>query len=290
MDVAFREIGGYRTRMLTVAGEGLPILLFHGFSDHAAGWRPFMRALETQGRSAIAVDLPGFGRAADLGPGEVIAQLAHFTAEAIKLVAAEHDLPVVVIGNSLGGAAIWAAAQEPGLPVAGIVAIAPAGFGFTRPVRAFRRAYKKVPLQAVLRPLPMPAVRWVLLAFYAMGSGAGRRLDPAVGRAWVGQFHDREDLRRTLDLVHRVLAEIDQIAQLPAPGYPLLMMWGARDRLVFPRAGHVDGVETKVLARGGHCPQLTDAESLAGEILGFSDRVAISAQEPVEPPSWMEEG
>jgi len=286
MDVAFREIGGFRTRVLTVHGEGLPILLFHGFSDHAAGWRPFMRTLEAQGRSAIAVDLPGFGRAADLEPGDVIPQLARFTAEAIKFVAAEHHLPVVAIGNSLGGAAIWAAAQESGLTLAGIVTIAPAGFGFTRPVRA----YKKVPAHAVLRPLPMPVVRWVLVALYAMGSGAGRRLDPEVGRAWVGQFHGREDLRRTLDLVRRVLAEIDQIAELPAPRYPLLVMWGTRDRLVSPRVRTFEGAETRVLAGSGHCPQLIDAESLAAQVLDFADRVAGFAEEPPGPTVRIKEG
>lgn len=275
MDVAFREIGGFRTRVLTVDGDGLPILLLHGFSDHAAGWRPFMRALESRGRRAIAVDLPGFGRAEDPRPGPLIPQLGGFTAEAIRLVSREHDLPVVAIGNSLGGAAIWSAAQEPGLPIAGLVTIAPAGFGFTPTTRVFRRINNTAPAHALLRGLPMPVVRWVMLSLFAIGTGAGRHLDPAVGRAWVGQFHDRADLRHTLDLVHRVLQEIDQIADFPTPPYPTLMMWGERDRLVSPIERDFGDVETVLLRRGGHCPQLEDAEALAAEIVGFADRVCV---------------
>jgi pimeloyl-ACP methyl ester carboxylesterase len=271
MDVAFRTIAGVRTRVLTVHGSGPPILLLHGFSDHAAGWRPFLLELEAQGRAAVALDLPGFGRADRLEPGPVLPQLAGFAREAVRLVAAEQGSPLVV-GNSLGGAAAWAAAQESRLPLAGIVAIAPAGFGFTRPLRLARRILSTVPGGLPVPPLPMPVLRFVLVHGYARGSGAGRHLDPSVGRSWVGQFARRSDVRATADLLGRIVEEIDEVRALPVPAYPVLLVWGKRDRLVRPDRSF-EGADSISVENWGHCPQLMHPDLLAELVLEFGGRL-----------------
>lgn len=267
MDVEFREIVGVRTRTLTVRGTGTPILLLHGFSDHAAGWLPFLRALEREGRTAVAVDLPGFGRADHLGPGPVLPQLGSFVEEAVRLVAREYGAPLVV-GNSLGGASAWVAGQEGRLPMAGIAAISPAGFGFTRSVRYVQLLLALVPGGLRLPPLPLPLLQWLLLRGYARGVGLGRHLDRGVGRSWVGQFARREDVRRTATLVGRVLAEIDEVGTLPVPAYPVLLVWGTRDRMVRTNRSF-PGTESLRVSGWGHCPQLQDPEALAALVLSF---------------------
>lgn len=271
MDVAFRTIAGVRTRVLTVHGSGSPILLLHGFSDHAAGWRPFLEELEGRGRAAVAVDLPGFGRADRLQPGPVLPQLARFTDAAIRLVAAEQGSPLVV-ANSLGGAAAWAAAQESRLPLAGIVAVAPAGFGFTRRLRLARRVLTTVPRGLHVPPVPMPFLRFLLVHGYAHGSGAGRRLDPGVGRAWVGQFSRRGDVRATAGVLSRIVDEIDDVRELPVPAYPVLLVWGERDRLVRPDQ-QFDGVDSISIDHWGHCPQLLHPDQLTDLVLEFAARL-----------------
>lgn len=274
MDVAFREINGVRTRVITVQGSGTPILLLHGFSDHAAGWMPFLRIMEQQGHSAVAFDLPGFGRADHLPPGPVLPHLVAFAAEAIRVVARETGTPLVV-GNSLGGAAAWAAAQDGRLPLAGIVAIAPAGFGFTKPVRATRWLFAHGPAILRVPPLPVPMLQFFARLGFAHGSGAGRQLDPDVGRAWLGQFHTREDIRRTVDLVGRVLEEIDAVGKLPLPPFPVLLVWGGRDRLVRPDKSFrtFNGTESLVVQGWGHCPQMHDPAPLAALVLSFKARL-----------------
>jgi len=274
MDVAFREIDGVRTRVLTVQGSGTPILLLHGFSDHAAGWTLFLRTLEEQGRSAVAVDLPGFGRAAPLGPGPVLPQLASFVREAVRIVAREHGAPLVV-GNSLGGASAWVAAQEGRLPMAGIVAIAPAGFGFTRHLRLLRTLITRVPGALRVPPLPLPVLQYVMVRGYAHGVGMGRHLDPMIGRAWVGQFARRDEVRRTAAMVARVLTEIDEVGELPLPAYPVLLVWGTRDRLVRTDRDFT-GADSVRVSGWGHCPQLQDPEALASLVLAFEARLPAS--------------
>ncbi|SDJ70661.1 Pimeloyl-ACP methyl ester carboxylesterase [Nocardioides sp. YR527] len=278
MDDGFREIAGVRTRVLTVHGTGTPILLLHGFSDHAPGWRALLPVLEARGHAALALDLPGFGRADRMRPGPVMPQLAEFVEDAVRRVAAEQGPPLVV-GNSLGGAAVWAAAQTSRLPLAGIVAIAPAGFGFTRRVRLGRRILARTPAALPVPILPMPVLRFLLVRGYAHGAGVGRRLDPAVADSWIAQFSRRGDLRDAAGLVARVLHEIDEVRELPVPAYPVLMVWGTRDRLV--RADRpVPGTESIRVAGWGHCPQLEHPETLADLVLEFGSRLPAAQPRP----------
>jgi pimeloyl-ACP methyl ester carboxylesterase len=55
--------GGVHTRRLSVAGEGTPIALLHGFADGGDTWRALLTEFDAAGRAAFAVDMPGFGHA-----------------------------------------------------------------------------------------------------------------------------------------------------------------------------------------------------------------------------------
>ena len=56
-------IGGIRTRVLESGGGGSAVLLVHGYSDSADGWRAVMDRVASGGHRAVAVDLPYHGRA-----------------------------------------------------------------------------------------------------------------------------------------------------------------------------------------------------------------------------------
>ena len=125
----YREaFAGYDTRVLELEGSGPPIVLLHGYADSADTWRPLMRELTASGRAANAVDLTGFGTAAELEAGEMLPQWDALVAAAIEHASdAAGGEGVIVVGNSLGGALSLRAAQRDDLPIAGIVPIAPAG-------------------------------------------------------------------------------------------------------------------------------------------------------------------
>ena len=81
------------------------------------------------GLASTALDLPGFGRADRLDRVEpILPQLDRFLAAAVRDA---HERSggrdVIICGNSLGGCAAMRAAQDPELPIAGIVPVAPAG-------------------------------------------------------------------------------------------------------------------------------------------------------------------
>ncbi|HET7691231.1 MAG TPA: alpha/beta fold hydrolase, partial [Nocardioidaceae bacterium] len=71
---------GYRTRVLTTSGGGPTVVLLHGFGDSADTWSGVLARLAQAGRSAVAVDLPGFGEADDLADGAILPQLDRFVA------------------------------------------------------------------------------------------------------------------------------------------------------------------------------------------------------------------
>ena len=54
--------------MLTVAGEGPPVLLLHGYADSADTWRAILSRFAAAGRAATALDLRGFATAEPLHP------------------------------------------------------------------------------------------------------------------------------------------------------------------------------------------------------------------------------
>jgi pimeloyl-ACP methyl ester carboxylesterase len=109
---------GVGTRVLSVPGYGTPILLFHGYADSADTWRAVLTRLETAGRHAIAVDLPGFGAADARSPGPLVPQFDDF-ADAIL----EELGPVVLVGNSLGAATAVRAAARNGDRVTALVTL-----------------------------------------------------------------------------------------------------------------------------------------------------------------------
>src|SRR6476646_9214123 len=86
------ELAGFSTRALELEGEGAPIVLFHGYGDSADTWRLVLDRLARADRRAIALDLPGFGTADPLRPGEpILPQYDAFAAAAIELVAHDTD-------------------------------------------------------------------------------------------------------------------------------------------------------------------------------------------------------
>jgi 3-oxoadipate enol-lactonase len=81
-------------------GDGLPVLLVHGFTNYGLAWAPQLASLVSAGFRVVVPDLPGHGRSVPLqGPGTVKA-----LADAVMGLVEALDLgPVDLCGLSLGG-------------------------------------------------------------------------------------------------------------------------------------------------------------------------------------------
>jgi pimeloyl-ACP methyl ester carboxylesterase len=277
------QLGGFRARALEVGSGnegGAPLLLLHGWSDSADTWRPLMAELGRRGRSALALDMPGFGMADRLDrEEEVLPQLDRFVAAAIEREAARNDgRSVIVAGNSLGGLAAMRAAEDPDLPLAGIVPIAPAGLDMA----GWFPIVEGAPLvRFVLRaPLPLPEVvlreavgrTYRTLAFARPGD-----TDPAVVSSFTRHVRSKRDVVRILATGRRLLGEIRQPFRLDRIKCPVLLVWGDQDRMVFASGAdrvlrEVPGARLEVIEHCGHCPQIEATERVADLLGSFLDQ------------------
>ena len=261
---------GVSTRVLSVAGNGTPIVLLHGFADSVETWRGLMSELEAAGRAAIAVDLPGFGAADARRPGDLMPQLDSF----VDAIVAELG-PVIFIGNSLGACLSVRAASRGSANVRGVVAVDEPILASNAAVRIARG--RRDPLGILDHRLPVPNCVYRKLIRHALTRalyGDPRSADPDTVSRFTSQMPDIASLRR-------VLADARIVALETAGGYdsenvhcPLLVVHGRRDRVIAVHASQrlhrsVPGSTLIVMERSGHCPQLDDPAGLAKYVLQF---------------------
>ena len=95
MPITEQTVGEQRLRVLEVDGPGVPVLLLHGVSDSADGYRPVLEHLAGR-HPARAVSFRGHGGSAHAASYE----LADYCADVVALI--EDGGPVVLAGHSLG--------------------------------------------------------------------------------------------------------------------------------------------------------------------------------------------
>jgi pimeloyl-ACP methyl ester carboxylesterase len=265
--------GGYSTRVLELEGDGPPLVFFHGFSDSADTWRATMAKLGKLDRRAVAVDLPGFGKAGALKPGAVLPQLDRF-GEAVLSYAAP-DGGAVVAGNSLGGCLALRLAEREALELAGIVPVAPAGLDMARWLAIIERDPVVRFLLASPVPLPEFALRRAVaevyrrIAFHSPGSVEARVID-----AFTSHFADQRTVAGYLATGRALLPELKDPFRLDRITCPVLIVWGKNDAMVYPKGAQrvidaVPGATLEVLDECGHCPQVERPERFCELLLDF---------------------
>lgn len=99
----------------------------HGFNDYANAFAPLGAALPRRGIAVYAYDQRGFGAAPNPGLWPGNETLAADAETALALIRARHPrVPIVMAGESMGGAVLLVAARTGLRDAAGLVLIAPA--------------------------------------------------------------------------------------------------------------------------------------------------------------------
>ncbi len=108
------------------------ILALHGFNDYSKGFAAPGKGMARRGFIFYAYDQRGFGLAPQRGIWAGEAQMIKDLRVAARLVKARHpDLPLFLLGESMGGSVIMAAAVGDDPPVAdGLILAAPAVWGW----------------------------------------------------------------------------------------------------------------------------------------------------------------
>jgi pimeloyl-ACP methyl ester carboxylesterase len=204
------------------SGRGFPVLMLHGWGSNLQAWGDLQRCMSAQ-HEVWALDLPGFGQsskdpAADYGLDEQAARVLHWM-DRVGLK------QVDVIGSSMGGAlALWLARWHPER-LRHIAVIAP----------AVSKTLVPAPLHALapagpwLRPLFRPAtIRWS----YGRVVRAPERLPVHRLQTSIDTYAKNPAAVATLLKGSRLIRDPRLWAELPEIKKCVLVLWGARDRVV----------------------------------------------------------
>lgn len=251
--------GATRLRVLeTGSGEGVPVVLLHGFGADLDTWM-FVQPILAETRRAIALDLPGHGGSAkEVGAGDADS-LAGAVAAGLDALAVPR---AHLVGHSLGGAVALAFASRWPERAATLTLIASAGLGpqiNAGFIDGFVRATRRREMQEVLSLLVH---------------------DPAlVSRKMV------EDVLRTkrLDGVDRALStiaaawfgggrqQIDLAGTIAALAMPVQLIWGREDRII--PVAHAEALRSRlpvhILDAAGHLPHMEKAAEVGRLLRAF---------------------
>ncbi len=258
-------VDGVRWRSREVDGRGDPVVFVHGLLASSATWQEVI-APASYGRPAIAVDLPGFGCSDRPRPfdytvgGEASGLLDFLDARGIERA--------VLVGNSLGGAAVMLVAANHPERVAALVLAAPATpeMAIPWPLKLIRaRLVGEAAMAMANRPIVAYGLRHRLFA------RADRVTDRAIEDAWfpltvpgtrrAALAAIRSNPRRYVGLEDRLRV-------------PTLILWGREDHLIPVREGErlakrIAGSRLVVLPDAGHLTQREQPAAFARAVAEF---------------------
>ncbi|HEY0373949.1 MAG TPA: alpha/beta fold hydrolase [Amnibacterium sp.] len=260
---------------LTVTGSGDPIVVLHGIGRDRTDWFKVAPGLAEQ-HTVYAIDIEAFGESEPWSERTTLASMAQMVRRTLEEVG-EHR-PVVLVGNSMGGAvALRMHADDPG-QVRALVLVSPAGFGADASLGL--RLMTVPVLGEVLQRCHMIAATMQVRALFADAALATRELAESSARRMRRPGARRHYLQviRDLGAWSGVRPEWRQevLEALAAAGTPTMVLWGDRD-VVLPHR-HLDAVSASVphavpvsLPGLGHAPQLEDPDRFLALVGDFVD-------------------
>jgi pimeloyl-ACP methyl ester carboxylesterase len=279
--VRTETVAGVRTRWY-VAGEGDPLIVVHGLGGAAVNFTE-LGPLLARRRRVLIPDLPGHG---GTSPLERVDGLNSYAEHVAAVAEAEGLLPEAVLGYSMGGVVALRLAVARAAEVRALALVSAAGI-----VSTTRRAEIWLAAAGALRPaLIMARFRTVFarrpgLRFLPFGVW-GAHDPPSLSSEAVHGFLAGPPEHTDVDSAGQALLRDDPRGDLDRVGCPVLLLWGARDRLV-PLE---DGFEyarrlrapIRVVPAAGHLV-IGEAPEKCAEILeGFLDRIRQVDELPFE--------
>lgn len=220
-------------------GSGVPIILMHGWGGSHVSFEGVFNRLKSDGRAAVNIDFPGFGRSSPPGKDWGIYDYAFVTAELIDSLGYKR---VLLVGHSFGGRVAIILGKLPF--TAGIVLTDSAGM---RPRRGVGY-YLKVGAYKAAKRLGLKTEG---------GSADYRALDA--------------DMRRVFTRIVNTHLE----KELPSLRCPTLIVWGKDDKDTPPymarrlEKGIADSAV--IFLAGGHYSYIDSAAAYYAILTAFAD-------------------
>jgi pimeloyl-ACP methyl ester carboxylesterase len=249
-----------------MAGSGPPIVLIHGITASSRIWEGVGPRLARH-HTVLAPDLLGHGQTAKPRGDYSMGAFASGIRDLILWL----DLgPATIVGHSLGGGVAMQFTYQFPERTQRLALISSGGLG--RTVHSFLRAATLPGSELVL---PLLAGRQALSAGRAVGRAMGRvglqlgndALEMARGHASLGDAESRaafvHTLRASVDVGGQRVQAVDRLYL--AAELPMLIVWGARDRIIPPGHGRrahalVPSSRFELFERAGHFPHLDEPD------------------------------
>jgi pyruvate dehydrogenase E2 component (dihydrolipoamide acetyltransferase) len=243
------DVGGRRMRYLELgAGDGVPVLLVHGFGADLNSWM-FTQPALSEGRRTIALELPGHGGSTkEVGTGDAGTFVA-IVEDALEELGVRR---AHLVGHSMGGAlAAMVAVHRPEL-TASLTLIASAGLG-PEINGAFIEGFVRVSRRREAAELLTLLVHDPALVSRAMVEDVLRykRID--------GVTTALEAIARTWFAGGRQACDV--LAAITAMAAPVQIIWGRNDRII--PVAHAEALVSRlpvhILDAAGHLPHMEKA-------------------------------
>jgi alpha-beta hydrolase superfamily lysophospholipase len=249
------------------------VVAVHGFNDYSNAFALPARWWAARGVTTYAYDQRGFGATAQAGIWAGSAVLTADLADLAGRVQARHpDLPLFLLGESMGAAVVLAAATQPEMPpVDGVILVAPGVWGWNT------------------MPLPYRAALWLTAHLMPGKTLTGRSLDitPTDNLAILrAMWRDPLVIKKTrTDAVYGLVTLMQEgLESAAALDVPTLVLYGERDEIIPPEP------VAEVIARITPPPQVIrypeGYHMLLRDLQGatvWADVLAWIADAPVEP-------
>lgn len=253
----------------SVAGDGLPVLMLHGWGLAQHTYRDVVKTIAEQGCRVIAPAMPGFGGTAEL-PGAAFSLGGYARWVASFLTALEIDEPVVLIGHSFGGGVAVQVAHDAPARVRSLVLVNSIGGSSWRKGKTLRSIADR-PLWDW--GLHFPADVWPIRQ--------ATRVLPVIMEDLVPNLvRNPRAIVKVANLARRADVR-PQLEALRDRGMPITIIWGTRDGVI-PRESFealcvASGVQGTVV-EGSHSWLLADPADFA-EVITNDLRVAQAARD-----------
>jgi 2-succinyl-6-hydroxy-2,4-cyclohexadiene-1-carboxylate synthase len=270
-DVEHRDVDvgdGLRLHM-TIAGEGPPLVLLHGFTGSAEAWAPVWAPLGAR-CTTIAVDLPGHGRSSAPDDPRRYAQ-PHFADDLERVLQALGLQRVAVLGYSMGGRAALHFALRHRASVAALL-LESTSPGIADDGERHERAAADIALAAAIERDGIAAFveRWEALPLWA-SQRALSDSERARLRAQRRENHPR-GLANSLRGAGAA-AESSLASHLSALGMPALLVAGALDTKYVAIGQELErllpNARLAIIPDAGHAVHLERPAELATVVTGF---------------------
>ncbi len=244
------QLAGHSVHRYAFQGRGVgpAVLLLHGLGGSASSMAPLVAGLLPLAPRVVLLELPGHGRSPDPAAGPLGArEYGAVVVACVEELAREYRGPVVLVGNSLGGALALFTAHHRSDLCRGVVGLNPAGAEMSEEaMRVLPRHFPDVQLgAAVMAQLLFHRTPWL---FWLVARDFARGWETPTVQRILEDARAGTDRSLGLEVLTRIAA-------------PVLILWGEEDRLL-PKTSvedfrrNIPGAVIELIPGCGHVPQL----------------------------------